>query len=333
MILARSLYYLVSVLSLVASQTPSNCSAILTVNSSVPGHGAFMYHDFYVENTGSCALTRVFASIELPPYEEAFEYLNVSSETGELFGLAGPLIPGRRELAGTIILQSARLPIITLGSVECEASCMGSAISAVSSRIARKEPSPPVTAKIEVQWGANPRWIALRVLDDVDTTEVWIIDSQNERQLMKRENWISDSAFTLSPEVAPLELPLSLELVSSNGEVIILKDFIKSFSYSVLDTEAGFPNAPAVASDYTFKLVAHPSSNAHWVGLTPYGTMGNSVTGISIKASNTDYAPLNPISAGFFEVDSPNLALRLPISAIVTFADGSVLNLENVVAF
>lgn len=95
MISSTSFFYLLSALSLVASQSPSNCAAVIRLNSLVPGHGAYMYHDIIVENTGSCAITKVFASISLPPYVTPFEYKNVSSTTGELFGLSNPLPTGR----------------------------------------------------------------------------------------------------------------------------------------------------------------------------------------------------------------------------------------------
>jgi hypothetical protein len=294
-----------------------------------------MYHNIIVENTGSCPITKVFTSITLPPYEEPFDYQNVNKETGELYGLSNPELPGSIELGGTVVLSSVRLPIITIGSVECEASCMGAAPEATSSRSIRTSPPLPVTTKVEIEWGANPRWIALSLIDDIDTSDVWIIDATNSRNLMKRENWDTKTAYTFSPSANPLTLPLSVELKSKDGEVISLKNFITSFSYAILDTQAGFPHSPAAPTANSLRLVAHPSSNPHWIALTPYGLAANSVTSISIKAANPNsgYAPMNLMSVGFFAISSPNLALQLPISAQVTFADGRVLFLNDVVAF
>lgn len=85
------------------------------------------------------------------------------------------------ELGGTVVLRSMRLPLVAVGSVECEASCSGA--SALSARAA----IPTTSIKVEIQWGANPRWVALSLFDELDTSEVWVIDATNERHLMKRE--------------------------------------------------------------------------------------------------------------------------------------------------
>jgi hypothetical protein len=50
-------------------------------------------------------------------------------------------------------------------------------------------------------------------------------------------------------------------------------------------------------------------------------------------AQNSEWLGMHYTFAGFYELSSPDLALKLPISASVVFDDGSVLVLENVVEF
>lgn len=105
------------------SATVSNCSAEITVNSTEPSTAFYIYHDIIVENTGLCDITGVFVNITLPPDDTVFTYYNVSNSTGELFGLTSPMPQGSVQVGGTIVLNSARLPIIVVGALECSATC------------------------------------------------------------------------------------------------------------------------------------------------------------------------------------------------------------------
>lgn len=81
-----------------ATDTPAptgTCSASITIQPTQPGRGSFVYNNILVENTGSCALNKVFVDITLPPYQDAWAYYNVSDQTGELFGLPQPMASGR----------------------------------------------------------------------------------------------------------------------------------------------------------------------------------------------------------------------------------------------
>lgn len=110
-----------------SSSTPSaivsNCSAEITLNSTEPSTAFYIYHDIIVENTGLCDITGVFVNITLPPDDTVFTYYNVSNSTGELFGLTSPMPQGSVQVGGTIVLNSARIPIIVVGALECSATC------------------------------------------------------------------------------------------------------------------------------------------------------------------------------------------------------------------
>jgi hypothetical protein len=85
-------------------------------------------------------------------------------------------------------MNDPRLPIVSLGSVECDPTCGGSAQAARSVRSLIIQPESE-SAKIEVQWGANPWWIAIHLIDDFGATkEVRLSDAAGvSQQLMKHE--------------------------------------------------------------------------------------------------------------------------------------------------
>lgn len=305
--------------------TPT-CSASINVKPTQPGHGAFMYNDIIVSNSGDCPITNVFVDITLPPYAEVWAYLNVSNSTGELFGISNMLNTSSIQTGGSLVLRDSRTPIVALRSVVCEPSCMNNQQTGRSLRTQTN------TLEVEVQWGASENWIALRLSNTgVQTSEVLLSDSTGlVGQIMKRELWDLDTVFTFSG--AKMELPLSLELTSIEGDKIFLSNFITSFSHAILDSGRTYNMSNIIKSeDETLIMVVHPESTPNWIGLTPYGPLAANVTSVSVRAQNVpNFIPMSRVpSSVSFELESPFLALELPLLVEATFSDGSVLSFEN----
>jgi len=307
------------------------CSASVTVEQTQPGHGSFVYNNINIQNTGSCDLTGVFVDITLPPYSEVYAYYNVSNQTGELLGLSNPMASGSLALGGTVVLNTIRTPVITLGSVQCDPACSGTTQSTRSIRTAIIHPESEST-KIEVQWGANPWWIAIHLVGDAGTTqEVRLSDSASvSQQLMKREIWNNKLVFTFSG--AQMVLPLSLELTSIENDKITLKNVVATFSHFVLDTGLSYTNSRVNNTQCEVKLDVHADSNSNWIGIIPQSA--RAVTQMSLKAKNTNWIVMQQPTAGFFDFASPKMDIQLPISVKLDFGDDKSLEIENaIVAF
>lgn len=242
----------------------SNCSAEITVNSTEYSPHFFIYHDIIVENTGLCELSKVFVNITLPPEETVFLYYNVSNSTGELFGIYSPIPQGRVEIGGTIVMNSARLPVIVLDKLECSSVCNAASPSPVippsgstpSTELPSDPSSPPPSEtppaeappaeappaetpavdaiQVELKQGSNAFWFALSVLSGGEIAgprDVMFLDSSADASWMRMEsaNWGETPTFTHSPTNGPLVLPISLEITLASG-VSILRDVITSFS-------------------------------------------------------------------------------------------------------
>eukprot|EP00026_Physarum_polycephalum_P011040 Phypoly_transcript_11233.p1 GENE.Phypoly_transcript_11233~~Phypoly_transcript_11233.p1 ORF type:complete len:362 (+),score=58.20 Phypoly_transcript_11233:48-1088(+) len=312
------------------STSTGTCSASVSVTPTQPGHAGFMYNNINVQNTGSCSISKVFVDITLPPYAPVFAYYNVSNQTGELFGVTDNTVsPGSTLLGGVIVLESARTPLVSMGSVECDPACSGTPQATRRARTPITQPESEPT-KFEVQWGANPAWIAIHLIGDADTTkEVRLSHTGSASQyLMKRENWDGKVMFTFSGE--KMDLPLSLELTSVENDKITLADAITSFSHAVVDTGLSYTGSQSVnitQCDVTLKV--HPDSNSHWIGIKPQSP--RNVARMFAKAQNAHWVPMQAHTNGFFELTSRNLAIQLPISVKLAFDDSSSLVIENAV--
>lgn len=337
--MARQLFWallVASLLSVVKSQedacgtpapTTGTCTASADVDPTQPGHGSFVYNNINIQNTGSCALLRVFVDITLPPYTEAWEYQNLNNQTGELFGLSTPMAAGSTQIGGTVVLKSARTPLVSVARVECDPACSGTPQSARSPRgVVRPESE---TAQVEVQWGANPWWIAIHLIGDAGATqEVRLSDSSSlSQQLMKREDWGNKVTFTFSG--VQMKLPLSLELTSIENDKIVLKDFITAFSYVILDTGLSYTNSQTNVTHDDVKIQVHPDSDSKWIGIVPQSP--RNITQMSLKAQNTNWVPMKQLVLGFFEFESPEMDIQLPISIKLAFDDDKSLVIANAI--
>lgn len=244
------------------SSTVSNCSAAITINSTEPSTAFYIYHDIIVENTGLCDITKVFVNITLPPDDTVFTYYNVSNSTGELSGLESPMPQGRVEVGGTIVLNSARLPIIVVSELECSSTCNAAAAPSAgssdeaSSADASSGDAPVDTTsstetssadessdsassgiQVEIKRGSNAYWFGLNVLSGGEVAgprKVQFRDSSSDASWVRMDsaNWGEAPTFTYSPTHGPLVLPISLRITFSANEVTILDDVITSFSSS-----------------------------------------------------------------------------------------------------
>lgn len=259
------------------SATVSNCSAEITVNSTEPSTAFYIYHDIIVENTGLCDITGVFVNITLPPDDTVFTYYNVSNSTGELFGLTSPMPQGSVQVGGTIVLNSARLPIIVVGALECSATCnaasppsagsseasSGAPVEASSAEASSAEASSAETSsadessedtsssgiQVEIKRGSNAYWFGLNVLSGGEVSgpsKVQFRDSSADASWLRMDsaNWGKAPTFTYSPTAGPLVLPISLRITFSANEVAILNDVITSFSADTYSSSQATRAAP-----------------------------------------------------------------------------------------
>lgn len=261
-----------------SSSTPSaivsNCSAEITLNSTEPSTAFYIYHDIIVENTGLCDITGVFVNITLPPDDTVFTYYNVSNSTGELFGLTSPMPQGSVQVGGTIVLNSARIPIIVVGALECSASCnaaspagsseasSGAPVEASSAEASSAETSSADESsedtssdssssgiQVEVKRGSNAYWFGLNVLSGGEVSsprKVQFRDSSADASWLRMDsaNWGKAPTFTYSPTTGPLVLPISLRITFSANEVTILNDVITSFSADTYSSSQATRAAP-----------------------------------------------------------------------------------------
>lgn len=261
-----------------SSSTPSaivsNCSAEITLNSTEPSTAFYIYHDIIVENTGLCDITGVFVNITLPPDDTVFTYYNVSNSTGELFGLTSPMPQGSVQVGGTIVLNSARIPIIVVGALECSATCnaaspagsseasSGAPVEASSAEASSAETSSADESsedtssdssssgiQVEVKRGSNAYWFGLNVLSGGEVSsprKVQFRDSSADASWLRMDsaNWGKAPTFTYSPTTGPLVLPISLRITFSANEVAILNDVITSFSADTYSSSQATRAAP-----------------------------------------------------------------------------------------
>lgn len=260
-----------------SSSTPSaivsNCSAEITLNSTEPSTAFYIYHDIIVENTGLCDITGVFVNITLPPDDTVFTYYNVSNSTGELFGLTSPMPQGSVQVGGTIVLNSARIPIIVVGALECSASCnaaspagsseasSGAPVEASSASASAETSSADESSEdtssdssssgiqVEVKRGSNAYWFGLNVLSGGEVSsprKVQFRDSSADASWLRMDsaNWGKAPTFTYSPTTGPLVLPISLRITFSANEVTILNDVITSFSADTYSSSQATRAAP-----------------------------------------------------------------------------------------
>lgn len=261
-----------------SSSTPSaivsNCSAEITLNSTEPSTAFYIYHDIIVENTGLCDITGVFVNITLPPDDTVFTYYNVSNSTGELFGLTSPMPQGSVQVGGTIVLNSARIPIIVVGALECSATCnaaspagsseasSGAPVEASSAEASSAETSSADESsedtssdssssgiQVEVKRGSNAYWFGLNVLSGGEVSsprKVQFRDSSADASWLRMDsaNWGKAPTFTYSPTTGPLVLPISLRITFSANEVTILNDVITSFSADTYSSSQATRAAP-----------------------------------------------------------------------------------------
>ena len=104
-------------------------------------------------------------------------------------------------------MTTARIPLVSVARVECDPACSGAPQATRSVRAAIVHPESEPT-KIEVQWGANPYWIALHLIGDAGTTkEVIVSDAAGVSQQMKHE--VCTHPLSTSP---PFVSPLHSEL-------------------------------------------------------------------------------------------------------------------------
>lgn len=261
-----------------SSSTPSaivsNCSAEITLNSTEPSTAFYIYHDIIVENTGLCDITGVFVNITLPPDDTVFTYYNVSNSTGELFGLTSPMPQGSVQVGGTIVLNSARIPIIVVGALECSATCnaaspagsseasSGAPVEASSAEASSAETSSADESsedtssdssssgiQVEVKRGSNAYWFGVNVLSGGEVSsprKVQFRDSSADASWLRMDsaNWGKAPTFTYSPTTGPLVLPISLRITFSANEVTILNDVITSFSADTYSSSQATRAAP-----------------------------------------------------------------------------------------
>lgn len=274
-------------------------------------------------------MVRVFVSITLPPYAEVWEYQNINNQTGELFGLPNPMPVGSSQVGGTVVLRSARTPLVSIASVECDPACSGTPQRATRSFTRAVIHPEAETAQVEVQYGANPWWIAIHLIGDADTTqEIRLSDSASlSQQLMKREDWGNKVTFTFSG--AQMTLPLSLELTSIENDKIVLKNLITEFSHVILDTGLSYANSKTNVTHEDVALRVHPDSDSKWVGIVPQSP--RNITQMSLKAQNTNWIPMKQLVLGFFEFNSPDLDIQLPISIKLAFDDDESLVIANAI--
>lgn len=227
---------------------PSSCSAEITINSTQYGTAFYIYHDIIVENTGLCDITRVLVDITLPPNDSVFLYYNVSNTTGELFGVSFPMSQGSVQTGGTLVMNSARIPLVALGKLECSTTCNSNSDKPAGSSDEALEVPPPSspsspsgdesssssTIQIAIKSGSNPYWFGLNVLSGgatVKPANVQFRDSSSGASWvpMNVANWGTQPTYTYSPISGPLALPLSLKITNSNGDTV-LDNIITSFS-------------------------------------------------------------------------------------------------------
>lgn len=257
-----------ALITLAASQTPApNCLAEITLNSSYPALAFYIYHDIIVENTGLCDITEVFVEITLPPYDSAFAYYNISNQTGQLLGLAQPMHQGSVQVGGTIVLNSARTPLVSLISAHCSTSCNApppaiapggneSVVNPSTTPSPTQSPSPtptPTSApfsptlKLAMHLGVNSYWFALNIVyndEAIIMSNVLLRDSAtySSWQNMTEASWEGVPTYTFSPMNGPLTLPLTLKLETATTphEVVVLRNIITTYSATVIDTEVEY---------------------------------------------------------------------------------------------
>lgn len=318
--------------ALAASNT-STCGAEITVNATYPSTAFYIYYEIIVENTGLCDITNLSVDITLPPGDSAFAYYNISA-TGELLGLVMPMAQGSVQIGGVVVLNSARIPYIQLGSVECSNSC-----NAPTATV------PPTlsTVKLEVLSGSNPWWVALQILENGEATELRRVEirdsSSNSWRSMSYENWNSP-VYTYAATESELILPISMRLISTKGQVLAMEDIITSFANAVIDSgmtynqtsKRGIYSTPDLSSTQTspiiepIQLAIHPSSKKNMRALIPYNAR-TEIQSISLKSANSQWVQIES-QHGVFEF-AANI-WQLPVSVKLTSVDNNILVLEDI---